>query len=69
MEIGQTVPSSATGVSVYYPYDLVQFVDLASDDEDPQIVLLSFLDTGGCRITLRVRRSAFRALAPSLRLT
>lgn len=56
-----------SGVTVYYPYDLLLFDGLSSDEENNEILHVSFLDGDGCEITLRVRRSALEALAARLR--
>ena len=56
-----------TGVTVYYPHDLLLFDGLSSDEAEPEMVQVSFLDGDGCQITLHIRRSALEALAARLR--
>ena len=61
-------PKGAQGVSVYYPFALVEFVDVAKTDEHDQTgeVLLYFLDSDGCQVTLRLSEYALLQLRERL---
>lgn len=61
-------PKGAQGVSVYYPFALVELVDIARTDEHDQTgeVLLYFLDSDGCQVTLRVSESTLMQLRERL---
>ena len=51
-------------VSVYYPFALVEFVEVLEDDENRAAgeVLLVFRDQDGCRVTVRLRKAALERL-------
>lgn len=51
-------------VSVYYPFALVEFVEVLEDDENRAAgeVLLVFRDQDGCRVTVRLRKAAMERL-------
>ena len=68
MKTSATTPARLSGVTVYYPYDLLLFHGMSLDEEEPEMLQVSFLDRDGCQISLRVRRSALEALAVRLRL-
>lgn len=47
----------ADGVTIYYPFALVDLVAYREVDEDEDgEVLLSFIDEDGCQVTVRLRR-------------
>lgn len=56
-------------VSVYYPFPLVDFLEMAETEEHEAVgeVLLVFLDRDGSRVTLRLRREALDQLLAALR--
>ena len=57
----------AAGVTVYYPFALVELLDYReADDDRGGEVLLSFLDEDGCQVTLRIRRELAEALRERL---
>ena len=60
---------AADPVSVYYPFALVDFLELVETDEHRAVaeVLLVFLDRDGCRVTLRVRREVLDGMQAALR--
>jgi hypothetical protein len=55
-------------VSVYYPFALVELVDIAKTDEYAETgeMMLSFYDADGCRVTLRVTPDTLEALCAKL---
>jgi hypothetical protein len=55
-------------VSVYYPFPLLQLVDIGETDEHAQTgeVLLYFLDSHGCQVTIRVGEYALEQLRARL---
>ena len=57
-------PKRKHAVSVYYPFALVEVLELEPADEPEQTgeVLLSLLDSDGCRVTLRLTKEAFEQL-------
>jgi hypothetical protein len=59
---------SSGAVSVYYPFALVELVGYFESDDygDTGDVLLVFLDSDGCQVTLRVARGAAQALEQRL---
>jgi hypothetical protein len=62
------VPTArADGVTVYYPFALVELLGYreVDDDEDGE-VLLSFLDEDGCQVTVRLRRELLGAIRARL---
>ena len=61
-------PKGAQGVSVYYPFALVEFVEAAKTDEHEQTgeVLLHFVDSDGCQVTLRISELALLRLRERL---
>jgi hypothetical protein len=67
MKDSATGSAQLSGVTVYYPHDLLLFDGLSSDEVEPEMVQVSFRDGDGCQITLHIRRSALEALAARLR--
>lgn len=67
MKSPATSSTQLRGVTVYYPYDLLLFDGMSLDEEEPEMLRVSFLDRDGCQVSLRVRRSALEALAARLR--
>lgn len=57
----------ADGVTVYYPFALVDLIDYreVGEDKDGE-VLLSFIDEDGCQVTIRLRRELVEALLARL---
>lgn len=51
-----------SGLSVHYPFALVEFLSCTETDEHEETgeVLLAFLDESGCRVTLRVRKAVLQ---------
>jgi hypothetical protein len=57
----------ANGVSVYYPFVLVELLGYTQvDDSEEDELLLSFADEDGCRVTVKVRRAVIAALIARL---
>lgn len=57
----------ADGVTVYYPFALVELLDYRRlDDNEGDEVLLAFEDEDGCRVTVRVRAVVIEALKARL---
>ena len=58
----------ADGVSVYYPFPLLELVDIGKTDEHAQTgeMLLYFLDSDGCQVTLRLSEYALAQLRAKL---
>jgi len=57
----------ADGVTVYYPFALVDLLDCHPvDDSKDGELLLSFLDEDGCRVSIRMRRELAEALKARL---
>jgi len=57
----------ADGVTVYYPFALVDLISFREVDEDKEgELLLSFLDEDGCRVSIRLRREVVDALKARL---
>jgi invasion protein IalB len=57
----------ADGVTVYYPFALVELLSFREvDDNEAGEVLLSFMDEDGCQVTVRVRREVLEALKSRL---
>jgi hypothetical protein len=61
-------PQRADGVSVYYPFALVELLDVtkADDHENTGELLLRFLDSDGCQVTLRLTPVAIDQLRARL---
>ena len=61
-------PTRAEGVSVYYPFPLLELVDIGKTDEHAETgeVLLYFIDSDGCQVTLRVSEYALAQLRQKL---
>jgi hypothetical protein len=57
-----------SGLAVYYPFTLVEFLSCAQADEYEETgeILLVFLDQSGCRVTLKVDVTLLAALAARL---
>ncbi len=55
-------------VSIYYPFALVELVDIGETEEHEETgeVMLSFLDSDGCRVTLRLTPQALDELCQRL---
>ena len=61
------ITARADGVTVYYPFALVQFLGYREvDDNEGGEVLLSFLDEDGCQVTVRLRRAVAEATCARL---
>ena len=57
----------ADGVTVYYPFALVDLLDVQQVDENEDgELLLSFLDEDGCRVSIRLRKELVEALKARL---
>ena len=57
----------ADGVTVYYPFALVQLLGYREvDDNEGGEVLLSFLDEDGCQVPVRLRRELLDAIRARL---
>jgi invasion protein IalB len=57
----------ADGVTVYYPFALVELLDYRQvDDNEGGEVLLSFEDEDGCHVTIRLRAAVVAALKSRL---
>jgi hypothetical protein len=57
-------PPEFSGLSVYYPFELVRFLGLSRDADNPgeAEVVATFLDSDGCRVSVRVAAPALHAL-------
>ena len=57
-------PPEFSGLSVYYPFELVRFLGLSreADNLGESEVMATFLDSGGCRVSVRVAAPALHAL-------
>jgi len=57
-------PPEFSGLSVHYPFELVRFLGLSRDADDlgESEVVATFLDSGGCRVSVRVAAPALHAL-------
>ena len=67
MKEEHVTPKRKHAVSVYYPFALVEMLELEpADDEQTGEVLLSLLDSDGCRVTLRLTKEAFEQLRAKL---
>jgi hypothetical protein len=68
-ERGGPTPGDRNGVSVYYPFALVELVDVLEADgyEETGDILLSLRDEDGVVVTVRLRRGLAEALAERLR--
>ena len=55
-------------VSIYYPFALVELADIGETDEHEETgeVLLYFLDSDGCQVTLRLTEQALEQLCQRL---
>ena len=55
-------------VSIYYPFALVELVDIGKTDEHEETgeVLLYFLDSDGCQVTLRLTAQTLEQLRERL---
>ena len=55
-------------VSIYYPFALVELADIGETDEHEETgeVMLSFLDSDGCQVTLRLTQQALEQLCQRL---
>ena len=55
-------------VSVYYPFALAELLDIEKTDEHGETgeVLLYFLDSDNCQVTLRLTKAALEALRERL---
>jgi len=63
----EVLTARADGVTVYYPFALVELHEYREvDDDGDGDVLLSFLDEDGCKVTVRVRREVAEALRARL---
>ena len=64
----QPTQARADGISVYYPFPLLELVDIGKTDEHAETgeVLLYFLDSDGCQVTLRVSEYALTQLRAKL---
>lgn len=57
----------ANGVTVYYPFALVDLTDYREvDDREGGEVMLSFLDEDGCTVSIRLSRKVAEALKDRL---
>jgi hypothetical protein len=57
----------ADGVTVYYPFALVELLDCRQiDDDGDGEVLLSFRDEDGCEVKIRLQRRLIEALRARL---
>jgi hypothetical protein len=57
----------ADGVTVYYPFALVELLGYRRvDDNEGGEVLLSFADEDGCQVTIRLRVAVAEALRARL---
>src|SRR5262249_53440023 len=57
----------ANGVTVYYPFALVDLLSYREVDDDKDgRVLLSFVDEDGCEVTIRLHRELVEALKARL---
>lgn len=65
---GGLTPHQPHGVSVYYPFALVELVDIGKTDEHAETgeVLLCFLDEDRCQVTLRLSPKALEQLRARL---
>jgi hypothetical protein len=61
-------PQRANGFSVYYPFALVELLDVTKTDEhqDTGELLLHFVDSDGCRVTVRLTPVALDQLRARL---
>lgn len=55
-------------VSIYYPFALVELVDIGKTEEHEETgeVLLYFLDSDGCQVTVRLTEGALEQLRQRL---
>lgn len=69
MRRGGSTPPRADAVSVYYPFALVELLDVTKTDEHEETgeLLLYFLDTHGYRVTVRLTPVALDQLRARLR--
>lgn len=65
----EVATAPANPVSVYYPFALVEFLEVTESDEREAVgeVLLAFLDQDGCRVSIRVRKEVLQQLLERLR--
>jgi hypothetical protein len=65
---GGPTPQRADGVSVYYPFALVELLDVTKTDEHEETgeLLLHFLDSDGARVTVRLTPVALDQLRARL---
>jgi hypothetical protein len=63
-----STPARAEAVSVYYPFPLLELVEIAETDEHAETgeVLLYFLDSDGCQVTIRLAEYALEQLRAKL---
>jgi hypothetical protein len=63
-----STPNHAEGVSVYYPFALLELIDIGKTDEHAETgeVLLYFRDSDHCRVTIRLSEYAFEQLRTKL---
>jgi hypothetical protein len=61
-------PKRKHAVSVYYPFALVEVLEVEPGDEHEETgeMRLSLLDSDGCRVTLRLTKEAFDELKAKL---
>ncbi|HXU43552.1 MAG TPA: hypothetical protein VN675_14590 [Burkholderiales bacterium] len=58
--------AQASGVTVYYPFALVDLLGYRQADDADGEVLLSFMDEDGCQVSIRLRRHLVEALKARL---
>jgi hypothetical protein len=64
----QATPERSNAVSVYYPFALVELLDIGKTDEHDETgeVLIYFRDADGCQVTVRLTEVALEQLRARL---
>jgi hypothetical protein len=62
------VPKRMEAVSVHYPFALVELLEIEKTDEHEETgeVMLYFLDSDGCQVTVRLTQLAIEQLYAAL---
>jgi hypothetical protein len=64
----EATPEGSNAISVYYPFALVELLDIGKTDEHEETgeVLLYFRDADGCQVTVRLSEVALEQLRARL---
>ena len=62
------VAKPTQALSIYYPFALVELLEISNTDEHEETgeVLLYFLDSDGCQVTVRLTKHAVEQLCRTL---